>query len=261
MDFFRILVSTIPLCGGTAAWASSAETSGPPVDEFRARFAGFHGGGNDLMSKIIDNRGNGYEPLYGLRNLRVVLHGVMYRGGANNKFHRTNPRDNSNPLPPDGLANLCREGFGSAIYLYETNFAPYAEECTTRAGRPNHFEYEQISVLASGAGTVEVLGRVHSCIAGTGPCPVYTHCWNGWHASGLISALALRQFCGFTGEEAVAYWIDGTDSLANSDYPRIKDAIRAFRPVPELDIPASARARICPESPYQEPRSLLGPAR
>jgi hypothetical protein len=24
--------------------------------------------------------------------------------------------------------------------------------------------------------------------------PIYMHCWNGWHASGYISALSLRQF-------------------------------------------------------------------
>nr|MDA3843106.1 hypothetical protein [Candidatus Kapabacteria bacterium] len=32
-----------------------------------------------LSDKIVDNRGKGFEKLYGLRNMRPVLHGVVYR--------------------------------------------------------------------------------------------------------------------------------------------------------------------------------------
>ena len=62
----------------------------------------------------MDNRGRGFEPLYGTRNFRVVLRSVVFRGGANNQLHRTAPRDNRNPLPADGLKTLCAEGFGTA---------------------------------------------------------------------------------------------------------------------------------------------------
>ena len=37
-----------------------------------------------VEEKITDNRGNGFEDLYGTRNFRVILHGVAYRGGGNN---------------------------------------------------------------------------------------------------------------------------------------------------------------------------------
>ena len=73
--------------------------------------------------KITDNFGNGYDSLYGTRNMRTILYGVAYRGGANNFYHKTNKRDNHNPLPEDGLANLCRQGFSTAVYLYGTNFS------------------------------------------------------------------------------------------------------------------------------------------
>jgi hypothetical protein len=269
------------VCGSAVAFASlvfagamaqEKETDGTPwarIERFRTLYAPFLGKGNDLITKIIDNRGNGYENLYGLRNLRVVLHGVMYRGGANNAFHRTNKRDNMNPLPQDGLQNLCEESFGEAIYLYDKNYESQTVSCTSRTGNSNTLVYSQVSVLASpingdpnqiggasreialrGFEVRDILERVYKCATGLGSCPIYTHCWNGWHASGLISAVALRQFCDFTPEQAVSYWIDGTDSLDNSNYPKIKESIREFNPIPELKIAKEIQERICPANPY-----------
>ena len=73
------------------------------------------------MVKVTDNWGNQFEDLYGTRNMRPVLHGVAYRGGANNYYHKRNKRKNQNPLPSDGLLNLCQEGFSGAVYLYQQN--------------------------------------------------------------------------------------------------------------------------------------------
>src|SRR4051812_44782708 len=52
----------------------------------------------DLNTKWVNNIGNGDDSLYGVRNFRVVLYGVYYRGGANNYYHRDHPRSNMNPL-------------------------------------------------------------------------------------------------------------------------------------------------------------------
>ena len=52
---------------------------------------------NCVQDKITDNQGNGFEDLYGTRNFRVILHGVAYRGGGNNYYHRSNKRSNKNP--------------------------------------------------------------------------------------------------------------------------------------------------------------------
>ena len=237
---------------------------------FQNLYAPFFGKGNDLMSKMIDNTGNGYEPLYGLRNMRVVLHGVLYRGGGNNAYHKTNKRNNMNPLPQDGLENLCKESFGSSIYLYEKNFVPQSITCTSRTGSTNTLQYSQVSVLSSpingnlkdgpsfeadyeskGNEVRDILERIYNCTQGIGSCPIYTHCWNGWHASGLISAVALRQFCDFSPDQAVQYWIDGTDSLANSNYPTLKAAIREFKSIPELRVSKDVQDKICPQSPYK----------
>ena len=75
-----------------------------------------------LSEKITDNHGNGFDALYGTRNMRTILYGIAYRGGANNAFHKTKKRDNHNPLPDGTLENLLHEGFSTAIYLYSTNF-------------------------------------------------------------------------------------------------------------------------------------------
>lgn len=240
------------------------------IERFQKLYEPFLGMGNDLVSKIIDNKGNGYENLYGLRNFRVVLHGVLYRGGANNAFHRDHPRNNMNPLPEDGLQNLCRESFGEAIYLYDTNYVPKTVNCTSRTGTANSLNYTQFSVLsvpinpnpnqlANDERDVvphaqqlrDALARVYKCAIELGSCPIYIHCWNGWHASGLLAAVALRQFCGFTGEQAVNYWVDATDSLSNSNYPKVKQAIQDFIPIPELSVTQSIQAKICPSNPYK----------
>lgn len=205
---------------------------------------------NELMSKITDNRGNGFEDLYGTRNMRVVLHGIYYRGGGNNAYHRTAPRDNMNPMPQDGLNNLCAEGFGRAVYFYDTNWKPQSLSCTSRLGGTNTLEYLKQSNLYSAQGMRPLLEEIHACIKGQGSCPIYGHCWNGWHASGFAAAVVLRQFCGFSPEAAVSYWIDGTDSPGNSNLPAIKKAIRAFVPYADLAIAPDTQADICPPSPY-----------
>ena len=77
---------------------------------------------NCLNDKLVDNRGEGYDSLYGTRNFRPILHGIAYRGGANNYYHKQNKRNNKNPMPMDGLENLTEEGFSKVMYLYTTNF-------------------------------------------------------------------------------------------------------------------------------------------
>jgi hypothetical protein len=198
----------------------------------------------------VDNRGNGREELYGTRNLRAVLRGVYYRGGANNFYHRTNKRPNMNPLPNDGLNNLCREGFGRAIYLYDTNFttAPQRTNCRNLANDSQQLDYEQVTVLAGEENERKVLGLIHEHIRDSRRGPLYVHCWNGWHASGYAAAMALRQFCDFTASQAVAYWNRNTDGVnQGANYDRIREKIRAFRPYPELSLSAAEKANICPK--------------
>lgn len=205
--------------------------------------------GNDLIDKITNDRGNGYEDAYGTRNMRVVLHGVMYRGGSNNSYNKYGKRDNQNPMPQIGLDNLCKEGFSSAVYLYTTNFKPYKTICIDRGGKENSFEYVQVSPSSS-SNIKRLLSRVYDTIQGKTDGPSYFGCWNGWHYSGLISAIALKQWCNFTGTQAVQYWIDGTDSVSNSNYPEHKKTIMDYKVDSSMPIEESVKQVICPRSPY-----------
>ncbi len=161
---------------------------------------------DDAFTKLTDSKGNGDARLYGTRNFRVVLHGVLYRGGANNHAHRTNPRDNRNPLQEDGLDNLCKEGFGTAIYTYERGFetAVRQRRCSSVRSEMNNLGYVHVSPIDE-MSRYEILKLIHRAAEDTREGPVYVHCWNGWHSSGFTAAVALMQFCGLTGDQAAAY--------------------------------------------------------
>lgn len=203
---------------------------------------------NNVYEKLVDNRGNGFEPLYGTRNFRQVLKGVVYRGGANNKFHRTSPRSNANPLPEDGLANLCQEGFATSFYLYSENYDP-AKEINTcangKGGKVHTLRYLQRSPMSE-SGRDEILSVVHAALINAESKPIYLHCWNGWHASGYISAIVLRQFCDWSAEDAVKYWDANTDGFnTEPQFEKIRKRIRDFEPRKEFFISDQIKAKVC----------------
>jgi hypothetical protein len=218
------------------AWALPIEQ----VNDYEKRYVL-----NTNNQKLVDNRGDGYEDLYGTRNFRVVLKGIVYRGGGNNAYNKYGARDNRNPLPELGLKNLCQEGFKSAVYLYTTNFSTASKQvnCQDFSKQENQLEYKQISGLD--ANNVNVfLEMFYKVIKGEILSPIYVHCWNGWHASGLVSTLALRQFCGYSAQQALAYWTANTDG--NSDgYSAIKKAIQDFVPRNQYQITESEKREIC----------------
>jgi hypothetical protein len=205
----------------------------------------------NASQKIVDNQGDGQEDLYGNRNLRAVLNGIYYRGGANNRYHRTNRRNNMNPLPNDGLQNLCEEGFSKAIYLYEANYetAPKITNCKNFQNEETKITYDQVSVLRYELADLrrihaEIFNHIRSPRLG----PILAHCWNGWHASGYVAATALRQFCGFAPEQAVKYWDAHTDgNNTATGYEAIRRRIRAFEPDPKMQISTEEQKKICPQ--------------
>lgn len=205
----------------------------------------------DLMYKVIDNFGNGFDSLYGTRNMRTVLHGVAYRGGANNYYHKTDKRNNHNPLPDDGIANLCKEGFSHSIYLYKNNWdsAPEYESCNCVNETQNEMEYSQYDYYDK-AHIKEMLELIYNSAVDVNTGPVYLHCWNGWHASGFISAVILKQFCGFSDLDATSYWDLGTDGANTSPrYNSIRQKIMDFEPYPELMLEDSLGNKICAPMP------------
>jgi hypothetical protein len=200
-------------------------------------------GVSDPYTKIVDNQGKGEERLYGVRNARLLFRNIL-RGGANNAFHRDHPRENQNPLPDDALKHLCEEGFTDAFYLYSKNFktAPVETQCVRENGTPGKLRYRQLTYNRS---ETEILTRIRELLL-SGEGGLYLHCWNGWHASGYLSAISRMQFCGVSSEEAVDYWNRNTDGVnVGENYDRIRAKIRDFRVREGLGIPEEIRKRAC----------------
>lgn len=205
----------------------------------------------DLMYKITDNKGNGFDSLYGTRNMRPILHGVAYRGGANNYYHKTDKRHNHNPIPLDGMHGLCQEGFSKGIYLYRENFenSPLGDTCNCIDSTLNRLTYEQRDYYDS-LHVYDMLKSTYESATKPEVGPVYLHCWNGWHASGFIAAVILKQFCDYSDWDAVNYWDLGTDGANTSPrYQTQRERIKAFKPYPEFEVSDSLKKCLCPPLP------------
>ena len=206
---------------------------------------------NDLLYKITDNYGNNFEDLYGTRNMRPILHGVAYRGGGNNYYHKTAKRKNQNPLPNDGVLNLCQEGFSTSVYLYQKNADSIIDNqgCNCTNGSTNNLNYVQLDYFDSNH-IYQMVKMAYESAKYDSIGPIYLHCWNGWHASGYISAILLKQFCGYTNLEATSYWDIATDGANKSSrYRSIRDKIENFVPYPEFKLEDELGNRICPPMP------------
>lgn len=197
---------------------------------------------NCLNEKITDNFGNGLDELYGTRNMRTILYGVAYRGGGNNFYHKTDKRDNHNPLPDDGLTHLCMNGFSNAVYLYSKNFSQSKKQYVSDNG--NKLEYHQNSGNDR-KDLKNLMLMVKKVIDNPAEGPVYLHCWNGWHQSGYVSSAILMQFCKLSNEEAYQYWMDNTDGV-NKGYENVKKMVRNFQSFDDIEISAETRTLICP---------------
>lgn len=205
----------------------------------------------DLMYKITDNKGNGFDSLYGTRNMRPILHGVAYRGGANNYYHLTDKRNNHNPIPLDGMHGLCTEGFSKGVYLYRENFeeSPLGDTCDCIDGTYNKFEYQQRDYFDS-SDVYDMVKSTYESATQPEVGPIYLHCWNGWHASGYISAVILKQFCDYSDWDAVNYWDLGTDGANTSPrYQTQRERIKDFKPYDEFMISDSLKDCLCPPLP------------
>ncbi|MGZ3770745.1 MAG: hypothetical protein ACXVCP_06180 [Bdellovibrio sp.] len=196
-----------------------------------------------LTEKLTDNKGKGAIEFYGTRNFRVVLPGILYRGGANNKYFNP-PRSNTNPLPTKGLENLCKENFSTAVYLYSENFstAPKNVNCKSVFQQDNNIQYKQYAADGENA---KIIDLVYKRIKGLLPGPIYAHCWNGWHSSGLISGMVLKQFCDFTDAQADRYWVANTDGNYKG-FNTIRTKLRNFKPYAKYSITEEEKALICP---------------
>lgn len=237
MRFFLILVLSVP------AWANNTKPAFSLKDQVEIYKKLYPL--EDVYKKQTDNKGNGNDSLYGTRNFRAVLTGVYYRGGANNKFNKHKKRDNQNPLPKEGLENLCKQGFSEAMYFYKDHYDE--SEKIISCGKDQKLEYLNLASLKSGNEKALLL-QVHKHIKGEIPGPMYGHCWNGWHASGYAAVINLIQYCDWTNEKALAYWRKNTDGNDTKEYNHVVEKIKKFNKLKDEDLMITeAEAKlICP---------------
>ena len=194
-----------------------------------------------VTEKATDNKGKGKEILYGTRNFRSILHGIAYRGGGNNYYHKKNKRGNKNPLPQDGLDNLLDVGFSNIVYLYKTNWKTAPRFLIDGKKRLDYYQLSGNDYESRDS----ILSMVYETIQNNQMGPIYLHCWNGWHQSGYISAVLLKQFCGFSTLKSLHYWEDCADSWSKG-YDKIKEAIINFEPIEKYKIDKETADLICP---------------
>lgn len=167
-----------------------------------------------------------------MRNMQTVIKGALIRAGGPGGAMSAN----------DGAINqLCENGVRKVLYLYpDENFSNRGAHRCSRGTTVYDAGYFR------GANVKSTLAEIQkSAMENSGP--VVVHCWNGWHAAGEISAVALIQFCDWSGDRAANYWVQGVKDKGNlGRYGSIITRIRNFRPIPGLRFSDSVKASRCP---------------
>jgi hypothetical protein len=120
--------------------------------------------------------------------------------------------------------------------------------CEGREG-PRDIEWRSAS-SKRGRSLPAIFRDVQRAVADPAHGPVLIHCWNGLHYAGMVAAMALRQFCGYSAEAAEAYWWSTTSQGAL--YPHVTRRIRAFRALPGVALSDEDQRRVCPN--WSRPR-------
>lgn len=174
------------------------------------------------------------KPAPGMDFFRPVLSGVLYRAGfKGGDKGRTG-------LSSSQRAELCDAGFSEARYV---DFGKHTDYNTTSCANGS-LNY----AAARSTSTSEVMQAIYNVIKTPDAGPVVVHCMWGVHSSGVVSAIALVQFCGWSEDAAKRYWdkarngagcSNGCDNWIDAKFDR-------FTLNPELQITNAERAAICP---------------
>ena len=193
---------------------------------------------DSVQTKLIDNKGLGFDSLYGCRNVRVVLKNLIYRGGNNN------PISVQNPLTLNTINDLKLLNFNKIIYLYNRNFDKYFPQERLDSLKKSGIDYECSPTIDS-TSTYSFLSYVHSRANLENPSLTFIHCWNGWHQSGWLSSLTLIQFCDYSNDLALKYWTLNTDGN-HKGYKKVYKGILEFKPYKNLTFTKNQKIKYCP---------------
>lgn len=202
-------------------------------------------GFSSIENRMVDNKGRGDERFNGVRNFRVVLYDLLYRGGGNNLHLKdTIPKYYLwNPMPLYALRQLKDQGFNQATYLYAHNFEYWYPEKRLDSLKDENFTYkcEPKANLYLSTFFNEVMNRANKLDSGK----MLIHCWNGWHQAGMLSALTLMQFCDYSNETALKYWETCTDGN-HKGYRRVKENILNYQRDTSLSFTELQKDQYCP---------------
>ena len=172
----------------------------------------------------------------GLVYFMTVLDGVLYRGGSSNSSNHWKP------LSIKQQSHLVSSGFTKSFFVKQNKKG--AISSLEGLDYEYAFAYRQAEVN-------RVLAEVYQHIVDPSKGKVLVHCYGGWHASGLVAAMALIQFCGWSRESAVAYWESHTapkgrdPNIGGSSYNTERSILRNFKYIPDLEISEADKARVC----------------
>tara|TARA_Y100000589_G_scaffold331600_1_gene385842 strand:- start:1466 stop:2500 length:1035 start_codon:yes stop_codon:yes gene_type:complete len=212
-------------------------------ENFYLKFDEF--GFSSIENRMVDNKGRGDERFNGVRNFRVVLYDLLYRGGGNNLHLKdTIPKYYLwNPMPLYALRQLKEQGFNQATYLYAHNFEYWYPPNRLDSLKSENFTYKCEPKPYSYLSTFfdEVMNRANKLDSGK----MLIHCWNGWHQAGMLSAFTLMQFCDYSNEDALKYWETCTDGN-HKGYKVVKDRILNYKRDTALSFTDLQKDQYCP---------------
>jgi hypothetical protein len=171
----------------------------------------------------------------------VVIPGILDRGGVSG----------TRGLNKSELLQLCKKGFSEAIYFYTKGFRKQTVSCTNEWGQKNTTRYVNYKTQKSHyrpgkKGLYDMLKDINNVVKNK-KGPIYIHCHNGWHATGISAAIAARQFCGYDKQKSVGYLKVTTDGNFSTIASWGPGKVKAFSLKNEFLWSKSTRAKLCPE--------------
>ena len=159
-----------------------------------------------------------------IKNSQDLLGGLLTRAG-NSKQQQLNDQQ---------LKMLCEQGYTNAYFLYD---GATARTVSCSKG----------TIKYSSQGTKNVKPIIANIYDGVkSGHRTFVHCHNGAHASGIVAAMALREFCDYSGDKAFNYWVQKakTNPLPEKNVGIIRGRLMNYQPF-GFDISASDKAALC----------------
>lgn len=170
--------------------------------------------------------------LAGIKNEQQLFGGVLTRAGVTGR----------QPLNRQEMQSLCEKGYTEGFFMYG-GAGSQVVSCSKGT-----FRYQSPGDFRSPENVNRILENIHKGFT-TGE-RTFVHCNNGAHATGFIASLALRTFCGISGEEAVQYWDRslGGYPLQEPNRSGLMKRLRNYPVRQDLELSAADKARLgCPK--------------